>query len=222
MNNIVMIGPQGSGKGTQGELLSKQLEIPIASLGQLLRAETDRNTGLGRDIAGYLQRGEMVPSDIVYHLILDRLEEQDTEHGVILDGYPRKIEQAETLDDIMTRLDRQVTHAFYLDISDDTAVERISGRRVCSNPRCGANYHVENKKPKTAGKCDVCGRDLMIRKDDDPDTVRRRLDLFHQETAPLADYYDKRGIMHRIDATGTIQEVNQTLLGILGVEPKSA
>ena len=164
----------------------------------------------------------MVPSDIVYHLILDRLEEQDTEHGVILDGYPRKIDQAETLDEIMTRLDRQVTHAFYLDISDETAVERISGRRVCSNPRCGANYHVENLPPERPGKCDRCGRDLMIRKDDDPETVRHRLALFHQETAPLADYYDKRGILHRVDASSGIQEVNKKLLEILGVSLESA
>jgi adenylate kinase len=221
MRNIVMIGPQGSGKGTQGDILARQLGMPIVSLGQLLRAETERETGLGRDIKKYLEDGEMVPSEIIYHLILDRMREQDTDGGVILDGYPRSEPQAETLDEILTKLDRQVTHAFYLDVPDDISISRISGRRVCSNTRCGANYHIDSMPPKKqAGICDKCGSELKTRDDDTPETVKHRLELFHAETAPLHDFYERRGLLHDIDATQSIEAVNAALLKALGEEPK--
>ncbi len=146
-----MIGPQGSGKGTQSEILAKKLGIPTVSTGQVLRAETDRQTGLGKEIEKYMKTGDLVPSDIISHLMIDRLGEQDTEEGVIVDGYPRTVEQAKTLDDIMTNLERHITYVFYIDLTDEVAIERISGRRVCSNSRCGVNYHVSFKPPEKEG-----------------------------------------------------------------------
>jgi adenylate kinase len=218
MYNIVLVGPQGAGKGTQSVILTKQLNIPVLSLGQLLRAETDRETGLGRDIARFIKNGDRVPDDIIYHLIFDRLSEQDTDGGVIIDGYPRSVEQAETLDDIMTKLDRQVTHAFYIDVSDEVAVQRLSGRRVCSNPRCGANYHVEFMPPKgDPNTCDVCGRPLKVRDDDNPEAIEHRLQIFHRDTKPLADFYDRRGLLHRFDGSQPIAEVNAAMLAALGL-----
>jgi adenylate kinase len=219
MLNIVLIGPQGAGKGTQSVILTKQLPIPVLSLGQLLRAETDRETGLGRDIARYIKDGERVPDDIIYHLIYDRLSEQDTDAGVIIDGYPRSVDQAETLDDIMTKLDRQVTHAFYIDISDEEAIRRLTGRRVCSNSRCGANYHVEFMPPKGDPEtCDVCGKPLKVRDDDNPEAIKRRLEIFHKDTAPLADFYSRRGLLHRFNGGQPIKEVNSAMLTVLGVD----
>ncbi|MBN1585244.1 adenylate kinase [Candidatus Uhrbacteria bacterium] len=215
MLNVIMIGPQGSGKGTQSELLSERLGLPMVSVGQLLRAETDRQTGLGREIDRYLKSGELVPSDIIRHVIKDRLGDQDTDQGVVLDGYPRTVEQAETLDEIMTGLNRHVTHAIYLDISDETAVNRISGRRVCSNHRCGLNYHATLNPPKREGVCDSCGHALTVREDDNPEAIRQRLSLFHEKSQPLADYYERRGILHRFDGNKEIADVSRDILGIL-------
>ena len=216
MFNIIMIGPQGSGKGTQAELLAKKLGIPTVSTGQVLRAETDRQTGLGREIGKYMKAGDLVPSDIIFHVMTDRLGEQDTEEGVIIDGYPRTVEQAKTLDDIMTELERHVTHVFYIDITDEIAVKRISGRRVCSNPRCGANYHVSFKPPQQDGICDSCGKELVVREDDNPEAVHRRLEHFHQETQPLVEYYKERNILHRFDGDKPIEEVNQAMVAKAG------
>ena len=212
-----MIGPQGSGKGTQSEILAKKLGIPTVSTGQVLRAETDRQTGLGKEIEKYMKTGDLVPSDIISHLMIDRLGEQDTEEGVIVDGYPRTVEQAKTLDDIMTNLERHITYVFYIDLTDEVAIERISGRRVCSNSRCGVNYHVSFKPPEKEGICDSCGKELKIREDDNPEAVRRRLELFHNDTQPLVEYYGERKILHRFSGDNKIEEVSQAMSSKLGL-----
>lgn len=218
MFNIVIMGPQGSGKGTQAANLAKRLGIPAVSTGALFRAEVERGTGLGREIAPYIQKGERVPSDMVRQVVLDRLEEQDTRSGVILDGYPRTLEQAETLDEIMTDLDRQLSHVLYLDLNDDEAVRRLSGRRVCSNDKCRLSYHVEFKRPvKNEGSCDRCGSPLIQRQDDVPEAIKRRLELFHSDTEPLLDFYRKRGIVFMIDGSGSMAAVEQNINNALNL-----
>jgi len=212
MYNIVIMGPQGCGKGTQGERLAEKLGIPNVSTGKLFRAEVELNTGLGRDMAGFMQRGERVPSDIVYQVMTLRLSEQDVAEGVILDGYPRTLEQGESLDEILTKLDRHLSHVVYLDISDDEAVRRLSGRRICSNQKCELNYHVEFNPPKQdPDHCDRCGSPLRQRTDDVPDAIRRRLEIYHRDTEPLVDFYAQRGILRRVDGAQQIDKVQQAV-----------
>jgi len=218
MYNIIIMGPQGSGKGTQAERISKKLGIPAVSTGALFRAEVERNTGLGREIAPYLQKGERVPSDMVRAVVLDRLSEQDTEAGAIFDGYPRTIEQADTLDEMMTKLNRHITHVLYLDLTDAEAIRRLGGRRVCSNDKCRLSYHIEFKKPeKDPDKCDRCGSPLKQRADDVPEAIKRRLELFHSDTRPLLDFYKHRGIVFTIDGSGPMQGVEIAVNNALGL-----
>ncbi|MFA6603643.1 MAG: adenylate kinase [Patescibacteria group bacterium] len=218
MFNIIMIGPQGSGKGTQSEKMSEKLGIPTISLGKLFRAEIERNTGLGRDLAGYIERGELVPTDLVNQVMAERLTEEDTVGGFIVDGYPRTKDQAEALDELMTKINRQVTHVISLDIADDEAVRRLSGRRVCSNQDCELNYHIEFNPPKgSPDKCDRCGSPLIQRADDTPEVIRQRLSLYHHDTQPLIDFYSARGLVRRIDGTRPIAEVEAAIAAALGV-----
>ncbi len=208
MVNILLLGPQGAGKGTQAEILSAKLNIPIVSLSRLFREEIDRNTGLGQAISEFVERGDRVPPDITDQLITGRLEEDDTVNGMILDGYPRTPEQIETLNKILKDLQRQLTHVIVLRIPDDLAVWRLSGRRVCSNPRCGANYHVEANPPKKdPNLCDRCGSPIIQRIDDVPDAIKHRLELYHRDSEPVIDYYRKQGILHEVDGSRTIDEV---------------
>jgi adenylate kinase len=212
MNNVVIFGPQGSGKGTQGERLSKKLGIPDISSGALFRAEVERNTGLGRDIADYITSGQLVPSDMVRQVIRDRISEQDTLEGAIFDGYPRTVEQAETLDELLTEVGRQVTHVILLELSDEEAVKRLSGRRVCTNDRCRLSYHIDFKPPvKDKDHCDRCGSPLIQRQDDVPEAIKQRLDVYHKDTSPLIDFYNQRGIVFRIDGSQTIDKVEKDI-----------
>ena len=218
MYNIVMIGPQGSGKGTQSEKLSDKLGIPYVSVGQLFREEIERGTGLGKAVAEYVKKGDMAPDDLVDQLMVGRLEEEDTANGIILDGFPRDQKQAEALDKLMDDLGRQVTHVVYLELSDQEAVRRLSGRRVCSDPHCGLNYHVDFNPPKKdPDKCDRCGQPLKQREDDVPEAIQHRLQLFHQGTRPLIDFFKERGILYPIDGDQSIEEVEKSIYAALGI-----
>jgi adenylate kinase len=218
MFNIVMLGSQGSGKGTQADKIAAKLNIPVVHVGQTLRAEVEKGTGLGRAVADFMSKGELVPDDMMYQILLERLSEEDTAAGVILDGYPRRLAQAESLDDMMTHLDRQVTHVIALTISEEEAIRRMSGRRVCSNPRCEANYHIEFNPPKKdAALCDRCNSKLTQRKDDNPEAIKRRLDLYRHDTAPLLDFYGKRGILHGIHGEKAIDQVEAEISAALGI-----
>lgn len=208
MINVVIMGPQGSGKGTQADKLAERLGVPTVSTGRLFRAEMEKNTGMGRALGEYVKRGDRVPSDMVNQVMHERLAEEDAAIGIIIDGYPRTLEQAEQLDEIMTKLDRQVTHAVYLELTDAEAVRRLSGRRVCSNPKCELNYHVDFNPPKAdPNLCDRCHSPLVQRQDDVPDVIRRRLELYHRDTEPIIDFYERRGLLHRVDGSKPIDEV---------------
>lgn len=219
MHNIVMLGPQGSGKGTQADLLSSRLGIPAISTGRLFRAEIEKKTGLGRAIAEYVGRGDIVPADIVDQAISERISETDALMGFILDGFPRTIEQAEALDRIMADAgNRRVTDALLIDISDDEAVRRLSGRRVCSNKSCEASYHVEFHPPqKDPDKCDRCGSPLVQRDDDTPDVIRHRLDVYHSDTEPVISRYRELGLLREIDGGRPITDVEEEIVRVLGV-----
>lgn len=216
MHNILFLGPQGSGKGTQSVLISNKLGIPIVAVGKLFREEIAKNTGLGKAMEEYILRGDRVPSLMVNQVMSERIGESDTANGMILDGYPRTVEQAKTLDKILGDLGRKTTYVLYLKVSDDESLRRLAGRRVCSNTKCEANYHIESNPPKKEkGKCDICGSELIERQDDTPEAIRHRLDLYHKDTEPLIEFYENRGILHRVDGQQPIEKVSEVLLGIL-------
>lgn len=214
-----MLGAQGSGKGTQAELMSSRLGIPAISTGRLFRAEVERKTGLGRTIAEYLERGDIVPSDIVDQAISERISETDALMGFILDGFPRTLEQAEALDIILEKSGgRKVTDAVLIKISDEEAIRRLSGRRVCSNKRCEASYHVEFHPPqKDPDKCDRCNAPLVQREDDTPEVIQHRLELFHSTTEPIIGYYRDKGLLREVDGEQAITKVEETIAGVLGL-----
>jgi adenylate kinase len=214
-----MLGAQGSGKGTQAELLSSRLGVPTISTGRLFRAEIERKTGLGRAIAEYVERGDIVPDDIVDQAISERLSEADALMGFILDGFPRTLEQAEMLEKLLKEAgNRHVTDAVLIKISDEEAVRRLSGRRVCSNKSCEASYHVEFHPPqKDADKCDRCNSPLVQREDDTPDVIKHRLELYHSSTEPVVSFYRDRGLLREVDGEQAITKVEETITGVLGL-----
>jgi adenylate kinase len=218
MFTIVMLGHQGAGKGTQSSILTARLGIPVVSLGKLLRLEAERGTGIGKEIGAYLNRGDMVPNAMVDQIIRGRLEEDDVQGGgVIIDGFPRTIEQGHAFDKILADLGRSLTHALIIKVTDDEAIRRISGRRVCSNPKHEATYHVEFNPPKKdPGKCDADGSALVQRDDDKPEAIKHRLDLYHSDTKPLIEYYRNRGLLYEINGMQPIEKVAADIAAAIG------
>lgn len=218
MHNILMLGAQGSGKGTQSEKIAARLDIPTVSVGHLFRTEIDRETGLGKTIKDYTDRGDRVPSMIVNQLMHGRLDEDDVRNGVILDGYPRTLHQAQNLDEIFAAHNQSLTHVIYINVDDAVSLNRLSGRWICSNTKCEANYHETFNPPKkAAGKCDLCGSPLIQRSDDTPDAIRHRLDLYHKDTQPLIDHYRAKGILVEVNGDQPIEKVEADISKALGI-----
>ena len=184
---LIMLGAPGAGKGTQAEILSERLSIPTISTGNIIREALKSGTEMGVRAKSYMDEGKLVPDEVVIGIIRERLAKDDCKNGFILDGFPRTIPQAEALDNMGAAIDRVID----LEVPDEKIVERMSGRRVCES--CGASYHMLFKKPAADGKCDKCGGTLVQRKDDHPDTVKERLDVYHTQTEPLKEYYSKQG-----------------------------
>ncbi len=208
--NIVLLGPPGAGKGTQAKLLSQELGLLHISTGDILRSAVEKGTPLGRKAKEYMERGELVPDDLIIALIEEVLP---PEGGVILDGFPRTTAQAEALEDLLKRKGLKLSAVVLFDLPDDLVVERLAGRRVC--PRCGAVYHIRYSPPREDEICDRCGTKLIQREDDREEVIRRRLAVYREQTAPLVEYYDRKGILIRLDAGRDIEEVHRELLGIL-------
>ena len=198
---LVLIGCPGAGKGTQAKMLSKKFGIAHISTGDLLRDQMKRGTELGKKVSEIMNTGGLVSDDIVSAMLADRIKEDDCKKGYILDGYPRNVAQAQGLDDITGPLDKVICY----EVADDVIVDRMTGRRSC--PECGKMYHLTYNPPKTEGKCDDCGAELIQRKDDNEETVKNRLKVYHETTAPVIDYYRNKGILMTVSGVGDIEDI---------------
>jgi adenylate kinase len=211
--NLVLLGPPGSGKGTQGERLQEDLRLPYYATGDILRAAVREETELGRQAKEYMDRGDLVPDDVIIGVIAERVSAESASDGFILDGFPRTTVQAEALDSKMTELGRGLTAAVLIDVSDDEVVRRLGGRRTCADG--GHVYHVEFDPPKAEGVCDVDGSELIVRDDDKPDVIRHRLEQYHDKTEPLVSYYEEKGILRRVDGAQPPEEVGKKIRALL-------
>jgi len=207
---VVFLGPPGAGKGTQAKLLSQRMGLLHLSTGDILREAVKNQTPLGLKAKEYMDRGELVPDSLIVALIEECLPE---EGGVILDGFPRTVAQAQALEDMLSSRNKKLSKVILFDSPDEVIVDRLSGRRVCSN--CGAVYHIKYNPPKREGVCDLCGGSLVQREDDKEDVIRHRLEVYRKQTEPLIDFYQKRNIIFRLDATKDIQDLFSELEGIL-------
>ena len=208
---LILLGAPGAGKGTQAEILSKKLGIPTISTGNILRAAIKNGTPVGLKAKSYVESGALVPDDVIIGIMAERLAEGDCAKGYILDGMPRTIPQAEALEAAGVGIDC----ALSIEIADETIIERMSGRRTCTS--CGATYHVVSAPPKTEGVCDNCGAELTIRKDDAPETVKSRLEVYHKETEPLKAFYEARGKLKSVENQPTIEATTAEIEKALGI-----
>jgi adenylate kinase len=206
---LIFLGAPGAGKGTQAEIIAAELKIPTISTGNIIREALANGTDMGLKAKAFIEAGKLVPDDVVIGIIKERLAADDCNGGFILDGFPRTIPQAEALDNMGIIIDKVVD----IDVPDENIVNRMSGRRVCK--ACGSSYHIENKKPKVEGVCDACGGELQIRKDDAPETVLDRLNVYHEQTEPLKDYYAKCGKLRSVVGTAPITEITAAILKVL-------
>ncbi len=210
---VVMLGPPGAGKGTQAARISQAYDIPHVATGDIFRANVRRGTELGERAKQYMESGELVPDEVVVGMVRDRLQEEDAAEGFALDGFPRTIAQAQSLEEFLDEVDQPLDVVLRFDIDEEEIVRRVTGRRVCTE--CGANYHVEFSPPERDGTCDGCGRDLVQREDDTEEVVRNRLEVYRRETQPLELFYWQRGLLRDVDAVGTVDEVAERALGVL-------
>lgn len=212
---IIMLGAPGAGKGTQAKKIADLCKVPHISTGDIFRANIKQGTELGKKAKTYMDAGELVPDELVCDLVVDRIQQDDCTEGFILDGFPRTIPQAEALTNALNAIEQKMEYALNIDVPDENIIHRMAGRRACVG--CGATYHVEFNPPKVTDVCDVCGDKLILRDDDKPETVTNRLNVYHEQTKPLIDYYEKQGIVHTIDGTQTMEEVFSDIRKILGV-----
>ena len=207
---LIMLGAPGAGKGTQAANLAKELNIPHISTGDIFRANIKNGTELGKKAKSYMDAGKLVPDELVCDLVADRIAKDDCKEGYILDGFPRTIPQAEALDKAVLDLGTMIDYAVNIDVPDEAIITRMGGRRACLN--CGATYHVQYNPPKKEEICDTCGHPLVLRDDDKPETVQTRLNVYHEQTQPLIDYYGKKKILVTVDGTQSMDKVFSDIL----------
>ena len=209
-----MIGAPGAGKGTQAKMIAEKCGIPHISTGDIFRANIKNGTELGAKAKEYMDKGLLVPDELVCDLVVDRIQQADCEKGYILDGFPRTIPQAEALENALNAIEQKLDYAIDIDVPDENIINRMSGRRACVG--CGATYHVLFNPTKVEGKCDVCGESLILRDDDKPETVKKRLDVYHTQTQPLIDFYTERKVLVEVDGTQSMDKVFDDIMKILG------
>lgn len=210
---IIMLGAPGAGKGTQADVIADKYHIPHISTGDIFRANIKNGTELGKKAKAFMDKGELVPDELTVEILLDRVKNDDCKDGYVLDGFPRTIPQAEVLDSELAKLGEKVDFAINVDVPDENIIERMSGRRSC--PTCGAIYHVLYIKPEKEGLCDKCGATLVQRNDDKEDTVRNRLKVYHDQTAPLIAFYDNKGVLRNVDGTRDMEQVTKQIFEVL-------
>ena len=214
MLRAVLLGPPGAGKGTQAVRLVEKYEIPHISTGDIFRKNIKEGTELGKKAQEYMNAGALVPDELVVDLVKDRLQQDDCKNGFLLDGFPRTIPQAESLTEALAANGEAIDFALNVDVPDANIVNRMAGRRACL--KCGATYHIQFAAPKKEGICDKCGSELVLRDDDKPETVQKRLEIYHDQTHPLIEYYEKKGVLHTVDGTQTMEDVFKNITDILG------
>ncbi|NLY48323.1 MAG: adenylate kinase [Clostridiales bacterium] len=210
---LVLLGAPGAGKGTQAKRIAENYNIPHISTGDIFRENIKNNTELGQKAKAYMDQGLLVPDELVLELIMERFKAPDCKNGYVLDGFPRTIPQAKALDEALEKNNDRIEYAINVDVDDDVIINRMSGRRACLN--CGRTYHVKTLRPKVEDTCDYCNSKLVLRDDDKPETVKKRLDVYHKQTQPLLDYYNEKGILHNVDGTGEIDRIYNDIINIL-------
>ncbi len=208
---LIFLGPPGAGKGTQAAIISEKLGIPTISTGDMLRAAVKAGTEVGKKAKALIDAGQLVPDEVIIPIVAERVAQPDCSKGYILDGVPRTLAQAQALEEAGLLFD----HVISIEVSDDEVTHRIMGRRVCLD--CGATYHMVVQPPKEEGTCDRCGSKLVHRKDDTEETIRDRLKVYHRETEPLKEFYTQRGLLRKVENSGSIESIDRAILTILGV-----
>ena len=211
---IIMLGAPGAGKGTQAKKIAAKYGIPHISTGDIFRANIKEGTELGKKAKTYMDQGLLVPDELVVDLVVDRLQQEDAQKGYVLDGFPRTIPQAESLDEALKKVNSKIDYAIDVDVPDENIINRMSGRRACV--KCGATYHLMYAPTKVEGICDACGDKLILRDDDKPETVKKRLNVYHEQTQPLIDYYTSAKALKRVDGTQDMEDVFRAIVAILG------
>ena len=212
--NIIMLGAPGAGKGTQAKKIAAKYDIPHISTGDIFRANIKNGTELGNKAKTYMDQGLLVPDELVVDLVVDRVQRDDCKNGYVLDGFPRTIPQAEALDKALAALGDKVDYAIDVNVPDENIVNRMGGRRACVG--CGATYHLVYAPTKTEGICDVCGKELILRDDDKPETVTKRLSVYHEQTRPLISFYADKHVLYTVDGTQNMEQVFEAITKILG------
>lgn len=211
---IIMLGAPGAGKGTQAKKIAERYGLPHVSTGDIFRANIKNGTELGIEAKKYMDQGALVPDELTVKILLDRVAKEDCKDGYILDGFPRTIPQAEVLDKALAELGDGIDYAINVDVPDENIINRMAGRRACV--ACGGTYHVAYAPTKVEGICDACGGELVLRDDDKPETVKKRLTVYHDQTQPLIDYYSQKGILKNVDGTQEMAQVFEAIVDILG------
>jgi len=211
---IIMLGAPGAGKGTQAKMIADKYGIPHVSTGDIFRANLKEGTELGLKAKEYMDKGELVPDELTVSILLDRVAKDDCKNGYVLDGFPRTIPQAEVLEKELDKLGDRIDLAIDVEVPDENIIKRMGGRRACV--KCGATYHIEHVPPKKEGICDACGSELILRDDDKPETVSNRLSVYHAQTQPLIDFYNKRGVLKEVDGTKDMMDVFADIVSIIG------
>ena len=210
---IIMLGAPGAGKGTQAKMIAEKYSIPHISTGDIFRANIKNGTELGKEAKTYMDQGKLVPDELTVKILLDRVAADDCKNGYVLDGFPRTIPQAEVLENELNKLGDKIDYAIDVNVPDENIIKRMSGRRACLS--CGATYHIEHIPPKKEGICDKCGSELVLRDDDKPETVKKRLDVYHAQTQPLIEFYTERNILKTVDGTQDMKDVFAAITAIL-------